>query len=484
VRLRVRDIRRRELPRGVLLTPDQAANIFDRIRKLSSADEVEVLFSGGRFALTRFANNTIHQNVAEDNDVVSVRTVFAGRTARALTNKFDDESLRQVVQSSEKLAKVQHPDPDLLPMPDSREVASGADGGAREIDPPSRHFEATARITPAMRAEGVKRIVGVADRHKLTTAGVFSSGESFEGIFNSRGLSGWHTQTSAEISITMLAPDSSGWQKANSPDVGNLDPLKLAATAAKKAVDSAHPREIPSGKYTVILEPAAVLDIVGFMFWDYSGMAILDQRSFLSGRIGTKLFGENITITDDVAHPLQTGSPFDGEGVLRKRVGLIENGVVKRVVYARATAERMKRSEHKGKVGPIEATGHGFSLPNEMGEMPLNIVFAPVGNPQTLEQMIASTERGVLVTRLWYIREVEPFEKMLTGMTRDGTFLIEKGRVQSGVRNFRFNESLIHTLSNVEAMSVPARSCGEESFDMVVPAMKVREFNFTEVTKF
>src|SRR5204862_3079666 len=138
--------------------------------------------------------------------------------------------------------------------------------------------------------------------------------------------------------------------------------------------------------------------------------------------------------------------------------------------------------EFASKAGPIDPTGHGFALPNEMGEMPLNIVFAPVGNPKTIDEMIASTERGVLVTRLWYIREVEPFEKMLTGMTRDGNFLVENGRVQAGVRNFRFNESLIHMLSNVEAMSQPVRSCGEESFDMVVPAMKVRDFNFTEVT--
>jgi predicted Zn-dependent protease len=282
----------------------------------------------------------------------------------------------------------------------------------------------------------------------------------------------------------MLAADSSGWQKANSPDVANLDSLRLAETAAQKAVETAHPREIPAGKYTVILEPAAVLDIVGFMFWDYSGMAILDQRSFLTGRIGTRLFGDNITIADDVAHPLQSGSPFDGEGMTRKTIPLVENGIIKRVVYARATAERMKKSEYREKVGPIEATGHGFPLPNEMGEMPLNIVFAPAGDPQTIEQMIASTERGILVTRLWYIREVEPFEKVLTGMTRDGTFLVENGRLQGGVRNFRFNESLIHMLSNVEAMSVPVRACGEESFDMVVPAMKVKEFNFTEVTKF
>ena len=282
----------------------------------------------------------------------------------------------------------------------------------------------------------------------------------------------------------MLASDSSGWQKANSPDIANLDPSVLAEIAAKKAVESARPQEVPAGKYTVILEPAAVLDIVGFMFWDYSGMAILDQRSFLTGRIGTKLFGDNISICDDVSHPLQTGAPFDGEGVRRQRVCLVENGVVKRVVYARATAERMKRSEYKENVGPITATGHGFSLPNEMGEMPLNIVFAPVGDPQTVEQMVASTDRGVLVTRLWYIREVEPFEKMLTGMTRDGTFLVENGRVRGGVRNFRFNQSLIQMLSNVEAMSTAVRSCGEESFDMVVPAMKVKDFNFAEVTKF
>jgi PmbA protein len=468
-----------------MLTQDQAADIFDRIRKFSSADETEVFISGGRFALTRFANNTIHQNVEDENHVVSVRTVFGGRTARATTNKFDDASLRSVVESSEALAKVQHPDADLLPMPDAQEASS--ETGESPVSTravPSRYLDETAAITPQIRAEGVKKIVEVAEKHKLTTAGIFSSSESVEGIFNSRGLSKWHTQTLAEVSVTMLAADSSGWRKANSPDVTNLDPLALADAAAQKALDSAHPKEIPPGKYTVILEPAAVLDIVGFMFWDYSGMAILDQRSFLTGRIGSHLFGENITIWDDVTHPLQSGSPFDGEGMRRLRVPLVENGVVKRVVYARATAARMKRSEYKDKVGSIEPTGHGFLIPNEMGEMPLNIVFAAPQNPQTLAEMIASTERGILVTRLWYIREVDPYEKIVTGMTRDGTFLIENGRVRHGVRNFRLNESLIHMLSNVEAMSVPLRSCGEESFDMVVPAMKIRDFNFTEVTKF
>jgi PmbA protein len=466
-----------------MLTNERASDIFDRLKKFSSADEVEVLFSGGKFALTRFANNTIHQNVAEENYVVSVRTVFSGRTARASTNKFDEASLRRVVEASESLAKVQHPDPDLLPMPDAREASEGM-GKSSHNTSPLRYFEETASITPELRADGVKKIVEVAKKHRLTAAGVFSSSDSVEGIFNSRGLSKWHAQTSADVSVTMLAADSSGWQKANSPDVRNLDALALAEIAAKKALDSTKPREIPAGKYTVILEPAAVLDIVGFMFWDYSGMAILDQRSFLTGRVGSRLFGENVSFSDDVTHPLQAGSPFDGEGMRRQKISLVEHGVVKRVPYARSTAERMKRSEYKDKVGPIAATGHGFPLPNEVGEMPLNIVFATPQDPQTVEKMIAATERGVLVTRFWYIREVDPYEKIVTGMTRDGTFLVDKGQVRGGIRNFRFNESLIHMLSNVAAMSVPARSCGEESFDMVVPAMKVNDFNFTEVTKF
>jgi predicted Zn-dependent protease len=144
----------------------------------------------------------------------------------------------------------------------------------------------------------------------------------------------------------------------------------------------------------------------------------------------------------------------------------------------------MKRSEHKDSVGLIEPTGHGFPLPNEMGEAPMNIVFGAPSDPKSVEQMIGATERGILVTRLWYIREVDPYEKFLTGMTRDGTFYVEDGRVRYGIRNFRFNQSLIHMLSNVEEMGAPVRASGEESFDMVVPAMKVREFNFTEVTRF
>lgn len=462
-----------------MLTKEQAADIFRRILTHSTADSTEVIIGGGRSALTRFANNTIHQNVAEQGYSVSVRAQIGKRTARAGTNKLDDESLRRAVQSAEALTRLQPDDPDLLPMASPSEAQPATAS-------PKRHFAETATVGPQERATVVEKMVAVAKREKLTAAGIFSTSEVAEAIFNSRGLEAFHTQTSSEISVTMLAEDSSGWQKANSPDVRNLDGVALAEVAARKARDSAHPQELAPGKYTVVLEPAAVLDLVGFMFYDFSGLAVLDQRSFLNNRMGTKLFGENVTIWDDVTHPLQSGAPFDGEGGRRQRVQLVEKGTVRSLVYARGTAEKMKKSPLASQVGEVRPTGHGFPLPNEMGEAPLNLVFEalPVTQQKSTQQMIASTERGVLVTRMWYIREVDPYEKILTGMTRDGTFLIENGKVKHGIRNFRFNQSLISMLSGVEAMGQPVRASGEESFDMVVPPMKVREFNFTEVTKF
>ncbi|HWR37237.1 MAG TPA: TldD/PmbA family protein [Clostridia bacterium] len=458
----------------------KAHDVFDRIKKHSTADDVEVLIVGGRNALTRFANNTITQNVAEENYEISVRTVVDGRTARATTNKFDDESLRRVVQASERLAKVQDADPDLLPIV----TVAEATGGNAPAAIPSRHFARTVAVGPQERASGVESMVAVAHKHGHTSAGVYAVSEHVEALLNSRGVSAWHTQSHAEVSVTMLARDSSGWQKSNSPDVDQIDPARLAEVAAEKASSSAGPKEIPPGKYTVIFEPSAVQDIVGFMFWDFSGLSLLDQRSFLTDRVGKKLFGDNISVYDDVYHPLQSGAPFDGEGVRRARVELIRNGVVRNLVYSRGSAARMCKTELAAQAGDVRATGHGFPLPNEMGEAPLNIVFAGDGAAKSVDQMVAETERGILVTRLWYIREVDPYEKIVTGMTRDGTFLVENGKVRNGLLNFRFNQSLPEMLSNVEAMGEPVRASGEESFDMVVPAMKVRDFNFTEVTKF
>jgi predicted Zn-dependent protease len=390
-----------------------------------------------------------------------VRTVLDGRTARATTNKLDDESLRRAVESSAALAKSQPKNPDLLPMP-----------GKQKYPPVKRYFPATAGATPNERARGVAAVVANAAKLGQTAAGVFTTGAFGMVLANSRGLFAAHRQTRAEFSVTMLEGDSSGWVKGNSPDIRAIDPTAMAAIASEKCATSRHPREVEPGHWTVILEPSAVQDLVGFLAYDFAGTSILDQRSCFNERIGKKVMGENITLRDDVTHPLQSGTPFDGEGMPRQKVSLIERGVAKNLVYARATAKKMK----------AKPTGHGFSLPNEYGEAPVNLVIE--GGKTSVPEMVSSTERGILVTRLWYIREVDPYEKVLTGMTRDGSFLIEKGKIVTGIRNFRFNQGLLEMLCNVEQLGPAVRAAGEESFEMVAPPMKVRDFHFTEVTKF
>ncbi len=435
--------------------------LVSRVLKFSEADETEVDVSSTTDALTRFANNTIHQNVAEQNLSISIRTVVDGRTARATTNKTDDESLRRAVAAAVRLAHNQPRNPDLLPMLRSQKYQKVA-----------RHFAATADATPQDRARAVTRVCKMADKTKQTAAGIFATASTQSILANSRGLFAHYEQTRAEFSVTILEDDSSGWAKANSPDVRKIDPDALAENASQKAARSRKPRALEPGHYTVILEPPAVLDLVGFLFYDFAGTAVLDKRSCFTGRIGKKIFGENVTLWDDAYHPLQTGAPYDGEGVPRQKVLLVDRGVPKNLVYARATANKMK----------AKPTGHGFSLPNDYGEAPMNLVFS--GGHKSVDEMVRSTERGVLVTRLWYIREVDPYEKVLTGMTRDGTFLVENGKVAGGIRNFRFNQSILEMLSNIEMLGPAVRAAGEEAFEMVVPPMKVRNFHFSEVTKF
>jgi predicted Zn-dependent protease len=444
-----------------MLTRKKAEEIFSKVLKYSTAEETEAIIGSTSYALTRFANNIIHQNVSETGTSLSVRAVVDQRTARATTNKLDEASIRQVCEVAMTLARLQPPDPDLLRMPGPQTF--------RSVD---RFFRGTAELTAQARAETVGKAVARAEKDGLTAAGVFSSGAVASGLFNSRGLSAFHEETVSEFSVTMLGTTSSGWAKATAPNCQVLDPDALADRAARKALESCEPREIPPGKYTVILEPAAVLDLLGFLFFDFGGLAVHEQRSCLTGRLGQKLFGENINVRDDVLHPLQAGAPFDGEGIPRQRVMLVENGIAKGVVYARQTARKMG----------AEPTGHGFPLPNEFGEAPMNIVMD--GGKASVEEMIGSTDRGLLVTRLWYIREVDPYQKILTGMTRDGTFWIEDGKVKHGVKNLRFNQSVIEMLNQVEVMGPPQRTAGEESFEMVVPAMKVREFSFSSLTKF
>jgi len=423
--------------------------------------EVEAILATSDQALTRFANNAIHQNVAESSSHLSVRARIEGRTARASTNRLDRDAIRDVVEQAIAITRLTEPDEESLPLAEPAEY--------RGVD---RWSESTARTTPHERAQAVAEAIHAVESAGQTAAGIYSTDATDYTLLNSCGVHAQYRETMARFSITAMAGGSSGWAKASACDCRDMNPLELALSAARKATQSADPRELAPGRYTVILEPAAVLDLAGQMFGDFSATAIRDGRSFLNDRIGKRIFGANITIHDDAWHPLQAGAPFDGEGVPRRRLKLVENGVVREIAYCRQAAA----------LAGVAPTGHGFPLPNEYGEAPVNIVIE--GGDSTVEEMVASTERGILVTRFWYIREVDPYEKIFTGMTRDGTFLVEGGQVTAGVRNFRFNQGLMEMLSNVEALSPAVRASGEETFDMVAPGMRVRNFNFTEVTRF
>jgi PmbA protein len=432
-----------------------------RLAKSIGVAETEVHVDETISALTRFANNAIHQNVAEHTVNVSVRTQVDLRTARATTNRIDEDSLRAAIEASLSLAHSQPKNPHLLPLP-----------GKQRCRGVYRFIRKTAALRPEDRARAVRRACDLAVKKGQTAAGIFSSAQTQSAMGNSRGLFTAYRDTHAVFSITMQEDSAASWAKENAADVADIDPQRLAERASEKAHRATDARELAPGRYTVILEPAAVLDLVGFLFYDFAATALQDKRSCLNERMGKHVFGKNISIVDDVFHPLQLGAPYDGEGMPRQRVLLVDRGVPKNLVYSRASAKAVKK----------KPTGHGFMLPNEYGEAPMNLVFS--GGNASLDQMIASTERGLLVTRLWYIREVDPYEKIMTGMTRDGLFLVEKGRVTSAARNFRFNQSILEMLRNVEMLGPAVRATGEEAFEMVVPAMKIRDFHFSEVTKF
>src|SRR3984893_19086124 len=450
--------------RQQLMGEGELRGIVDTVLRLAKSigvAETEVHVDENISALTRFANNAIHQNVAEHTLNVSVRTQVDQRTARATTNRIDEDSLRAAIEGSLSLAHSQPKNSNLLPMP-----------GKQRYRGVNRFIKQTAALTPEDRALAVRGVCDLAVKKGQTAAGIFSSAQSQSAMGNSRSLFTAYRDTHAVFSITMQEDSAASCAKETEANVAEIDPQRRAQRASDKAHRAADARELAPGRYTVILEPAAVLDLVGFLFYDFAATALQDKRSCLNERMGKQLFGKNISIWDDAYHPLQLGAPFDGEGIPRQRVILVDNGVPRNLVYSRRS----------GKKAGTRPTGHGFALPNEYGEAPMNLVIG--GGKTSVEEMVAGTDRGLLVTRLWYIRELDPYEKVMTGMTRDGLFLVEKGKVSGSVRNFRFNQSILQMLKNVEALGPAHRATAEESFEMVVPPMKISNFHFSEVTKF
>lgn len=423
----------------------------------------EVTIQSAEQSSSRFALNGMTQNQVRSTTEVSVRVLKNGRQVRLSTDNLNPAAVRRLVDDAVTAAAFLQPDPGVLPL---------AGKGRRKITPVKRFDRSTANMSAMDRAGAVRLIIEEASRANLTSAGELATGTVATAIGNTGGLYAYHAQTEAHCSITMSGGDSTGWSKAQSPRFGGLNVQELARRAADKAARNVDPVEVPPGKYTVILEPSAVLDLLAWLWSDFAGTSYQDQLSCFLNKVGTQVFGKNITIYDDVYHPLQSGAPFDGEGQSRQALTLVENGVIRNLVYGRRSARKAN----------VESTGHGLAEPNTDGEAPVNIVIA--GGDSSIEQMIAGADRAILLTRVWYVREVDQARKIVTGMTRDGTFLVENGRITRAVRNLRFNQSLIDMLNNVVALGPSLRTAGEEGEPDVVPSMMVEGFNFAATTTF
>ncbi|UCF79126.1 MAG: TldD/PmbA family protein [Candidatus Eiseniibacteriota bacterium] len=445
----------------------RAESILKKALSFSEADEMEAFIGGGSYSLTRFANNIIHQNVNEQRYQLSVRSSFGKKTGRAVTNKFNDADIQAVVKTSEAVARAQPEISELLPVPEPQVY--------REVD---AYDEGTASLSPEARADAVAAAVALCKKNGLEAAGYFSSGMGSLGAYgevaplavaNSRGLFAYHRGTEASFSITTIGNDSSGWAEASSWRVSDVDVAKLTSAAVEKAKVSSKPRAIEPGKYTVILEPAAVAELLVYMAWiGFGAMQVQEGRSFMSGKTGRQLFGPKIHLYDDVYNDLLRGRPFDFEGMPVQKVAIAEGGVIKGPVHDRSTAVKEGG----------QSTGHGLPVPNTLGPHVASVVL-DVADGVPFEDLVKGTEKGVLVTRFWYVNVVDPMKVILTGMTRDGTFLVENGKITSGIKNFRFNESVVELLNKIEATSLPVRA-GE----CVVPGVVAREFNFSSGTEF
>ncbi len=437
--------------------------ITNKILSLSTADQTEVLFLGEDSGLTRFANSYIHQNVAECNAELRVRVVVGKRIGVASTNDLGDEALQRVVETAMTIASLQHENPDFISLPEPAPLPKV-----------NGFIERTAAFTPEERARAVSVICQLAKEKGLTASGAFTTSTYELAVANSLGIFAYYPTTLADLNTVIMSDSSSGYANATSLDVAEIDPEAVASEAVRKAIRSRGPQEIEPGQYAVILEEYAVADLLLHLsHLGFGALAVQERRSFMCDRFGERIVDERISIWDDGLDPKGLPLPFDFEGVPKQRVNLIERGIAKAVVYDSYTAGR-----EEGK----RSTGHALPAPNTYGPTPLNL-FMGAGEA-TKEEMLASTERGIWVTRFWYTNPVHPLKTIITGMTRDGTFLIEGGDIARPIKNLRFTQSILEALSRVEMIGRTTKL--ERAFfgAIRVPALKIGGFNFTGTTQF
>ena len=433
-----------------IISKDEAQTILKKVLSFSKADETTVTLSGGDGGNIRYARNAVSTAGEQSTMSLGISSSFGKKTGSATINEFDDASIQKVVKRAEELAQLAPDNPEYMPL-------LGPQTFAESIG----YIKSTAAITPDTRAEMVAKSLQVSKEAKLEAAGFLENSTRFNAVMNSKGLFAYNTSTDVSFSVTVRNQEGtgSGYVDQSFNDVSKLDTLTLSKIAAGKANGSAGARAIEPGKYTVILEPLAASDMLGNLAFGLDARQADEGRSYMSKkgggtRLGEQLFNEQVTMYSDPLNPELPGSTWTAEGLPLTKTVWIDKGVVKNLSYSRYWAAQKN-------VAP---------LPGQRS-------FIMEGGTKSVEDLIKGTEKGILVTRFWYIRSVDPQTLLLTGLTRDGTFYIENGQIKFPIKNFRFNESPIIMLNNVEELGKPVRSG-----NVIVPPMKIRDFTFSSLS--
>ena len=440
-----------------ILTQDETRRITDRVLALTKADECTVTINGNRTGNIRYARNNVSTAGLVENTQMSVSVAYGKKQGTATINEFDDKSLEKVVRRAEDLARLAPENPEFMPAV-----------GKQAFRPSATFSAKTAAIDPEYRAQAAAYSIEASRKNKLVCAGFFTDNTSFETIANSNGVFGHQQATSVDFTCTVRTEDGrgSGWVKRSAGDIALFDPREASDVAIEKALRSVDAKALEPGRYTVILEPAATSDLIGYMLSGFDARQADEGRSFLSkkgggNRLGEKLFDQQVNIWADPWDKDVPVLPWDNGTMLpRERMAMIKDGRVASLDYSRYWAKKMDK----------RAIGS-----------PGNMIMA--GTSKSTAELIANTKKGVLVTRTWYIRLVDPQSVLLTGLTRDGTFYIENGKIKHPIKNFRFNESPVTMLNNIEEIGKPQIIAGDEvQYAMLIPPMKVRDFNFTSLS--
>jgi PmbA protein len=447
-----------------ILGRDKIIKMLQNGLSYATADQTEISFIGGETSLTRFANNYVHQNVKETNTAIKVRSVFGQKVGTANGNSIDAESLKRLIAKAEQMAKFQVEDPNFKGLP-------GADYVTRtdQIEPD----EATYHADPELRAKAVGIICAKSQAENLIASGAFKTEGYERAIVNSLGLSNYYRGASSDIVTVIMGDNSSGYATLLSPRITDIDGEAIADEAIGKALRSQNPITLEPGEYEVILEEYATAIMLFYMgFLGMGALSLQEGRSFM--QLERQIMRPNVTIYDDGYDPDGIFSPFDAEGVTRQHVDIIKNGVANAVVYDTYTA-----AQQPGK----RSTGHSIGFQGDVGPIPANM-FMNAGDSSKAE-MLKNTKRGIWVTRFHYVNPLVPDKAVLTGMTRDGTFLIENGEIVAPVKNFRFTHSAVEALNEIEAISKERKLVPGDFFGAVnAPAIKVKRFTFNSGTEF